>query len=76
MASSRDDHAAIIVATVGDNGRITRVWRYRARESTIVEALILALLDAGRHVQVTFIDRVDGDGLDAKVQRQLERLVR
>lgn len=73
----KEDHAAIIVGVFGDNGKLTAVRRYRTRERDLCEREIQQLLDAGRRLQVKFLDCDDErDRLDDEGRAALEELVR
>jgi hypothetical protein len=73
--ASRDDHAAVLVAVLGDNGRPTSVRRYRAAQAHLCEHDIIQLVHGGRALRVTFIDRVDGDGIGNEDRARLTGLV-
>jgi hypothetical protein len=73
--ASRYDNAAIIVASLGDHGRITAVKRFMASESASAEATIVALVNAGQQLRVTFIGQVGTYAISETTQERLAGLV-
>lgn len=72
--ASKDD-ATILVGTVGENGKLVSVRRYRTREAAIAEQCIEQLLEVGKRLRVSFIERADGSGLSDEVREHLAGLV-
>lgn len=70
---AKDDHAAIIVAVVGESGALTSVRRYPASRKAACEHDILELVRRERIIRVTFIDRVDDEPLTEQDKRRLMR---
>jgi len=74
---SRLNNDAIIVALVGDDGKLTSVRRYTARQSDLAERFVLAAVHAGRQVRLTFLNLANGVDTLSDAQREaIERAAR
>lgn len=72
--TGRYDRAAVIVTTLGDNGKPLIVQRFLASEMRTCEATILALVKRGKQLRLTFIDRVYDDHVDDDKRAELVAL--